>query len=316
MTLRAIVTSEDVVVVPDLIGKDVVYALELLTDLGLNTKVAGYEYRRKVPKNHIAHQDPEPGAEIKKGRDVRIVVSKGPETVSTPNLIGLDIREARIILEENGLAEGMVSRTFMRGSHNGEVLSQTPSAGRVIPRTTPVDLLVSLGARPKRFKMPRVIGRSPQEAILAIEKTQLRLGKIRRVKQDDMPSDVVVEQHPRSGYPVTAGTRVDLAVNGLKQAMLEQQGLLLLHYPVAAGFLKSRIRLRVSAFGVFYDLFDRFWPPGRDVWAILPPLADGAFFLYQDDDLVVESAAASGPSVRPLGRINISSLKKRLKGES
>ena len=50
LTLTLIIKSEDTVVVPDLIGKDVVYVLELLTDLGLNTKVEGSEYSAEVPK--------------------------------------------------------------------------------------------------------------------------------------------------------------------------------------------------------------------------------------------------------------------------
>ena len=61
LTLTLIIKSEDTVVVPDLIGKDVVYVLGLLTDLGLNTKVEGSEYSTKVPKNNVILQDPEPG---------------------------------------------------------------------------------------------------------------------------------------------------------------------------------------------------------------------------------------------------------------
>ncbi|MBW2195361.1 MAG: PASTA domain-containing protein, partial [Deltaproteobacteria bacterium] len=63
-TLKLIVKSEDVVIVPDLVGKDVVYSLELLTDLGLNTKVSAYEYNADIPKNHVTYQEPGPGAEI------------------------------------------------------------------------------------------------------------------------------------------------------------------------------------------------------------------------------------------------------------
>ena len=40
LTLTFIMKSEDTVIVPDLVGKDVVSALELLTDLQLNTKVS------------------------------------------------------------------------------------------------------------------------------------------------------------------------------------------------------------------------------------------------------------------------------------
>ncbi|MDY6950788.1 MAG: PASTA domain-containing protein, partial [Thermodesulfobacteriota bacterium] len=112
LTLRFIVRSEDVVVVPDLGGKDVVYALELLTDLGLNIKISAFVYRADIPKNHVAYQDPIPGAEVKKDRDIRIVLSKGPENVLLPNVVGMDIREAHIIMEENGLTEGVVSKTY------------------------------------------------------------------------------------------------------------------------------------------------------------------------------------------------------------
>jgi serine/threonine-protein kinase len=49
LTLTLIIKSEDTVIVPDLEGKDVVYALELLTELELNTKVKGSEYTTDIP---------------------------------------------------------------------------------------------------------------------------------------------------------------------------------------------------------------------------------------------------------------------------
>ncbi len=81
LTLTLIIKSEDTVMVPDLVGKDVVSALEILTDLQLNTKVNGSEYDQKFPKNHVTFQEPEAGSEIKKDRDVRIIISKGAKTI-------------------------------------------------------------------------------------------------------------------------------------------------------------------------------------------------------------------------------------------
>ncbi len=63
-TLTLIIKSEDTVIVPNLEGKDVVYALELLTELELNTKVKGSEYTADIPKNYVVFQDPQAGAEI------------------------------------------------------------------------------------------------------------------------------------------------------------------------------------------------------------------------------------------------------------
>jgi hypothetical protein len=62
LTLTLIIKTEDTVIVPDLEGKDVVYALELLTELELNTKVKGSEYTTDIPKNHVVFQEPQPGS--------------------------------------------------------------------------------------------------------------------------------------------------------------------------------------------------------------------------------------------------------------
>ena len=52
-TLSLVIKSEDTVIVPDFIGKDVVYVLEYLTELGLNTKVKGSQYSLDMPKHHV-----------------------------------------------------------------------------------------------------------------------------------------------------------------------------------------------------------------------------------------------------------------------
>ncbi|KKK49178.1 hypothetical protein LCGC14_3137660, partial [marine sediment metagenome] len=69
LTLTYIIKREDPIVVPDLVGKDVVYTLKILTDIGLNTKVKRSEYSSDVPEDHVIFQDPKAGAEIRRGRD-------------------------------------------------------------------------------------------------------------------------------------------------------------------------------------------------------------------------------------------------------
>ena len=91
VALTLIIKGEEPVVVPDLVGKDVLYGLETLSDLRLNTRVRGTVYHGSVPKNHVIDQEPEPGASIKRGRDVKIRVSRGPERIAMPNLRGLSL---------------------------------------------------------------------------------------------------------------------------------------------------------------------------------------------------------------------------------
>jgi len=287
LTLRFIVKSEDTVVVPELVGKDVVYALDILTDLGLNTKVSGFEYSADVPKNHVAYQEPGPGSEVKKDRDVRIIISKGPKTLVVPNLIGMDVRQGYIIMEENGLSRGVLSRTFAERFAADEIMSQAPLPGTVVTRGDSIDLLVSLGRRPVTYKMPYLNGLPLEDAILILESMHLGLGQIRSVQRDDMPNNAVVEQDPRSGYQVASGTLVNLTLNRAAEGRILDQGLGLFHHSVQEGFLKKHIRIRVNAFGMFYDLYDVFVRPGEDIYFLAPQDHDTRVFMYQDGEAML-----------------------------
>jgi beta-lactam-binding protein with PASTA domain len=213
LTLTLIIKGEEPVIVPKLIGKDVIYALEFLSDLELNTKVRGSEYNPEIPKNHVVFQDPEPGAEIKKGRDVQIILSKGPPTVVIPDLRSFSLQETGIILEENDMCRGAVSHSYHSGFEKGHVIAQFPRAGTNIEKKTCLHLLVSMGKRPKPHMMPNLINYSVDDAILAIEKTNLALEQINHQYKKNKPRNTILGQSPRSGSIVTEGAPVSLVVN-------------------------------------------------------------------------------------------------------
>ena len=289
-TLRFIIKSEDTVAVPELVGKDVVYALDILTDLGLNIKVSGFEYGSDVPKNHVAYQEPGPGSEVKKDRDVRIIISKGPKTLVVPNLVGMDIRQAYIIMEENGLSRGVLSRTFSEQAATDEVISQAPRPGTVVTRGDSMDLLASLGRRSVTYEMPYLHGLALDDAILVLEGAHLGLGRIRSVERSDLPKDVVVEQHPPSGYQATSGTLVNLTINRAEKGRVLDQGLGLFHHRVPEGFLRKHVWIRVNAFGMLYDLRDVFVRPGERIWFLAPQDPETTVLVYQDGKLVLSDS--------------------------
>ncbi len=298
-TLKLIVKSEDVVIVPDLVGKDVVYSLELLTDLGLNTKVSAYEYNADIPKNHVTYQEPGPGAEIKKDRDVRIVVSNGPQTVAVPNLIGIDLRKANIIMEGNGLAKGIISETYNNRSIADEIIAQVPASGTLVWRGKAIDLLVSLGKRPLRFEMPYLKGYSMQDAILLLEHFQLSLGQVSYV-EEGLPKDIIIRQTPLSGFPVASGSLVNLTVNRSHKPITLDEGFRLFSYYIEPGFLRKHIKFRMQAFGFVYDLVDVFAKPGQRLQVLLPYENQAGFFVYEDDNLVLtHSSANAGSTFNP-----------------
>jgi serine/threonine-protein kinase len=291
LTLTLIIKSEDTVIVPHLEGKDVVYALEILTELELNTKVKGSEYTGDIPKNHVVFQDPQPGSEIKKGRDVRIILSKGPKTFAMPHLLGLSIQQANIILDENDMCQGELSRTYDWHVEKDLVLAQVPAPSAVVSRGSCVDLLVSLGRHPTAFKMPDLAGLTLEDALQSIERYRLVVGELKSADQPDKPRNTVVEQEPVSGQRVVTGSIVRLLING--EAQLESAGDSsemapgnFFSYRLESGFLNRHIRVSINTAGFTNDLFDDFVKAGEEIWLLIPTDREATVFLYENDKLI------------------------------
>lgn len=289
-TLTTLTGSGSNTIVPDLTGKHVVTALELLSDLSLNTKIKGMEYSAEIPTHYVISQDPQPGSEIKPGRDVKITLSKGTETVVAPSLKGLPLNQARIVLDKNGLSIGNVAHVYQGKASNGIILAQAPASGKTIHREKPVDLLVSLGKRPDDFMMPDLTGLSIDEAVYQLEKAQLELGNVKSVTIPDRPKGKIIDQSPAPGYRVVAKGTVDLIFNrdttANEKPFTLKSGLLLLRHTTTPGFLNRHIRVHLNSYGMSTDIFDAFVKPGREVWCFIPTKTNTAAFLYEDDVLI------------------------------
>ena len=274
VALTLIIKGEEPVVVPDLVGKDILYGLEILSDLGLNTRVRGTVYHATVPKNHVIDQDPEPGASIKRGRDVKVRVSRGPERIPMPNLRGLSLQQSNVLLTENGLCQGVVSAMANSRYTNGQVMAQHPQPGATVARNACVDLLVSQGQRTRSFPMPTLTGWSLGKTASRLEALQLKMGRIRSEETADVPPDSIVEQSILPGYRVSEGESVELAVRRQKGhpfAGKQPHGdqLRLFRFALENGFLKKRVQVTIERQQLPIHLFDDFISPGREIWLLI-----------------------------------------------
>jgi eukaryotic-like serine/threonine-protein kinase len=288
-SIHLLIRSDNRVIVPDLVSKDVVYALEVLSDLGLNTKVKKSEYHPIVPKHHIIDQYPDPGTEIKRGRDVRLMISKGARSVIFPNVMGMDISMAGIIIEENDLHQGSLSYTYSRTQPKGRILSQSPKAGTKGTRGDTIDILISSGPKAEWLRMMDLKDLGFDEAIETIEKHQLAVGTITHISSSTLPLDAVVTQDPKAGFPVLPGKTVDLTINRPNQKVMGSRGrdVSLFRYRVDQGFLRQRVRVRINRADAAMDIYNDFAKAGEEVWLIIFRDAPTALFLYLDDELII-----------------------------
>jgi serine/threonine-protein kinase len=298
-TITLIIKSGETVIVPDLQSGDVVAVLELLTGLGLNTKVKGYEYSATVAKNHIIAQDPKPGTEIKKGRDVRVIISRGSRTILMPNLKGLELRRAELIIEENDLQRGVISLAPSAPIARHHIIAQTPVGGASVTRGEGVHLLVSTGIRPQAHRMAELRGLTPAEAIRRVEVNRLVIGEMRYRFDPQVPRNIVVEQQPPSGHRVEEGSPVTLVVNrspGAPQDAPADGGTAarLFRHRTGYGFLNRHVRVRMLSEGLTFDLFDDFVKPAREIRLLVPGDTRTTLFLYEDGELVETKVFGTG----------------------
>ncbi|SCY66256.1 PASTA domain-containing protein [Desulfoluna spongiiphila] len=290
VTLTYIIGNEKSVVVPDLVGRDVIYVLETLSTMELNTKVKGSEFSPRIPRNRVIFQDPEPGTRMKRGRDVRIVFSKGPQLVAMPSLKHLALAEAKIQLTEMGLEFGVTSALFHPGVEKGAVIAHVPSPGALVTRGDKVDLLLSNGKKPKAIMMADLTTNPLDMALERIESMGLKVGTITSTPSKKAERNSVLDQSPKPGFKVTQGQIVDITINRAPRPDSEATGTgatgsRLFTWRIDEGFLKKRVKIQLVGDRHTDTILDREALPGEELWVLVPTFERTTLFLYENGHL-------------------------------
>ncbi len=141
-TITLIVSAgEETVVVPDLVGKTEQEAVLLLEAASLKMKKVE-EFSSTVEAGHVIRQTPSPGTEVKRDSSVTVVISKGAEDVTMPDVIGKTEAEARTILESDPYNFLVEVRPAASGTP-GLVVDQYPSSGATAKRGSSVIIWVA-----------------------------------------------------------------------------------------------------------------------------------------------------------------------------
>jgi beta-lactam-binding protein with PASTA domain len=128
--------------VPDVTGLSRDSAQDLITKAGLEPAVE--ERASAEPQDDVISQDPAGGTKIDRGSTVTIVVSKGIEKVSVPNVVGLTRRDAVAQLRSVGLVAAVRQTDVTDPSQDGVVTDQRPAAGIEIEKGKQVVVIVGV----------------------------------------------------------------------------------------------------------------------------------------------------------------------------
>ncbi|MBV9341661.1 MAG: PASTA domain-containing protein [Acidobacteria bacterium] len=146
------------VTVPDMQGKTPAEAHRMAEESGLGLKVEREYYSSKVAEGRVLSQAPAPGTVVRRGWEVRLALSLGPQRVVIPAVIGESARAASIIIAQRGLDLGSMATIPLPGKTADQVVAQDPPAKATDVAAPKISLLVAEESPPPAFVMPSFVG--------------------------------------------------------------------------------------------------------------------------------------------------------------
>lgn len=127
--------------IPDVTGTDEADARSELTEAGLKVKIATERVNSsEYDKGQVVRQTPKPGGSAAEGDTVTLTLSKGPEMIEVPDVVGDSVDDARQALEGAGFEVDEDRGLF--GIFGDEVKSQSVEGGRTAPKGSTITIKI------------------------------------------------------------------------------------------------------------------------------------------------------------------------------
>jgi serine/threonine-protein kinase len=206
---------DNIIKVPNVVGMSYTQAYKTLEEAGLSPRVRSEVYNNAVPAGYVTSQLPYPTAEVKPDRSIYLDLSKGKQLIEVPNLIGLNLRDARLALlrANGGLELNKITYNYDERLPPDIIASQSVTPKTKVAFGTMLDVVVSLGAKDVYVAVPNLEGKTLEEAQLLITGAGLSIGNITYGKSETFGAGVVFDQIPPAGDSVKVTTPIHLTIS-------------------------------------------------------------------------------------------------------
>ena len=200
--------------IPNLVGKNVDEAKDILKQNKLNYVEESQEYNADVPEGQIISQNPPyvEGRRIKENTDIKVVVSKGTETTTVPKLKGLTKEEAQDAADEAKIKLEFQEETS-KTVEAGVIIKQEKAEGETVNAGDTIKVYISIGTGIKQVKVVSVVGQDEETAKQTLQDLGLVIEKVNYSKDKTQSNGVVLEQSVSAGTTVDEGSKITLTVN-------------------------------------------------------------------------------------------------------
>ena len=231
--------------VPDFRGKSPAEARRIAEQNGLITQIETNYFSPSVPEGKVLSQGPAPGTIVRRGWQVQLALSLGPQRVTIPLVVGESDRAAAISIAERGLEMSSTDNVRLSGETAGQVIAQNPPANATDISAPKISLLVAQDPAPKAFVMPNFVGQQLGSVTNTLKDAGFTVGKVTVIPaeppanssqsatstagnapqssqtssidqsspaQAATPASTIVSEDPPPGHKVIAGSAINFVV--------------------------------------------------------------------------------------------------------
>lgn len=196
------------VVVPNVVGKTVADADHILQEHKLRVSLTE-QFDDHVAAGIIISQTPAANSKVKEDRMISLYVSKGAEITVVPDVRTMTLREAELMLRNEGFVIGNIEEVDSEEPAD-TVIDQNPRSPAQIHKSQKIDLIVSRAE--KVIELPDFTGNSLSSAKKQLTDLNLEQGSVNEEASSE-PKGTIIRQEPAGGTEVMEGSRVDFVVS-------------------------------------------------------------------------------------------------------
>ncbi len=209
--------------VPSVIGMTVEEAQELegIKDI-FQIEVLGTRVTSDYEAGQIVEQDPTAGRTRKSNLFIQVYVAEAPEQVLMKNLVGMEYRQARVLLTDLGLNLKLESKEESSNQYAANTVIRTvPAKDEPLTEGQTVTIYYSTG--PATVTVPTFTGQDVANAVKNAQDMGLAVGEITYDSYSFEPQGQVIWQSIEATSEVPGGTKISFTVSGTQNGGMDAE---------------------------------------------------------------------------------------------
>jgi len=190
--------------VPDLRGKTPIEARRIADEAGLASSVERNYYSATIPEGRVLSQMPSPGTVVRRGWEIRLALSLGPQRVTVPQLVGGSERAANLTVAQRGIEIESIAHAALPGAASDQIVGQNPPANSTNVSAPKVSVLVSQGGPPAAFVMPSFLGQPLGTVTNNLHDAGFSVGRVTMMQPISPPASAPPNGNPSAQQETTA----------------------------------------------------------------------------------------------------------------